>query len=109
MDRKRLKKLKAELAAIRRSPQNRKAADLQAIASKVGRELDKRGKEPTWVRKSDPALSPPLSIPDHGGVDLKSGTVRSIVDQLLSDLDDWDLYLLEAESAEEGIEDDEID
>lgn len=97
MNKKKLQSLRKELTAIRRSPQNRSAADLKAIAKKVGRVLDKRGKEPTWVRKKDPALSPPLSIPDHGNVDLKCGTVRSIVDQLLNDLDEWDMHLADAE------------
>lgn len=109
MDKKKLKKLRQELTAMRRSPQNRKAADLQALAKKVGRVPDNRGKEPTWVRKKDPALSPPLSIPDHGGVDLKSGTARSIIDQLLSDLDDWELFMLAAEEAEEGDDDEDSD
>lgn len=57
----------------------------------VGRQLDSRGKEPNWVRKSDPELCPPLSIPNHSA-SLKAGTARSIIDQLLSDLDDWELH-----------------
>lgn len=65
---------------------------LQTYAKAVGRQLENRGKEPNWVRKVDPALSPPLSIPDHGA-DLKAGTARSIIDQLLADLDEWEQYL----------------
>ena len=71
-----------------------------AIASKVGRVRDKRGSEPNYVRAEDPALAPPLSIPGHGGADLKVGTVRSIVDALLSDLDAWEIYLLEVDDDE---------
>lgn len=39
---------------------------------------------------------PPLSIPGHTR-DLKPGTARSIIDILLNDVDDWEIYLLEAE------------
>lgn len=77
---------------MRKSPQSRKAADLITIAKQLGRVQDSRGKEPTYVRENDPALSPPLSIPRHAG-DLKVGTARSIIDALLSDIDDWELFL----------------
>lgn len=100
MDLKKLKKLKAELKAIRLSPQGRKEHELVAIAKKVGRTRDKRGSEPNYVREDNPALSPPLSIPGHGAKDLKPGTVRSIVDALLSDLDAWEIFLMDAEEDE---------
>jgi hypothetical protein len=38
---------------------------------------------------------PPLSIPNHG--DLKIGTARSIVNTLLNDVDEWEIYLKENE------------
>ncbi len=94
LDAKKVTALRAELRQIRSSPNNRRSAALIAIAKKVGRKVDNRGKEPTYVRNDDPALSPPLSIPNHTK-DLKPMTVKSIVDTLLSDLDDWDIYINE--------------
>jgi hypothetical protein len=94
-----LRKLRKILQEMRRSPQGRKAADLEAIAKQVGRKKDGRGKEPTYVRSRDPALSPPLSIPGHPG-DLKPGTARSVIDTLLSDLDDWEIFLIGKDSDE---------
>lgn len=92
---KQLVKVRAELRAILLHPANRRAAELQALARAAGRVLVKRGKEPTWVREKDPALSPPLSIPDHS-TDMKVGTVKSIVNQLLDDCDEWEIYQLTA-------------
>lgn len=83
---------------IRRSPQGRKAREFISIAHKLGRIRDNRGKEPTYVRTRDPALSPPLSIPDHGARDLKIGTAKCIIDVLLDDVSDWELFLDEANS-----------
>lgn len=97
-----LSKIKRQLLAMRKAPQGRKAAELAAIAKLLGRYRDSRGKEPTYVRTRDPALSPPLSIPGHSR-DLKPGTARSIIDILLNDVDDWEIYLLEVE------DDDSID
>lgn len=77
---------------MRKSPQNRNAADFIRIAKKLGRIQDNRGKEPTFIRERDPALSPPLSIPNHPG-DIKTGTARSIIDALLSDVDEWEILL----------------
>ena len=89
-----LKKIKRQLDEMRKSPFNRKSDDFVSIAKQLGRALDNRGKEPTYVRGSDPALSPPLSIPNHSG-DVKPGTARSIIDALLSDVDDWELHIME--------------
>ncbi len=77
-----------------KSPQNRKPEVFISIAKQLGRRKENRGKEPTYTRERDPALSPPLSIPNHPG-DLKIGTARSIIDALLSDVDDWEIYLME--------------
>ena len=92
MNRKSLTKLKRELTEIRKSPYNRKSKDFISIATQLGRAIDSRGKEPTYVRSRDPALSPPLSIPNHTG-DIKPGTARSIIDALLNDIDEWELTL----------------
>lgn len=94
MNARNLKKIKTQLQEMRKSPFNRKAEDLISIAKQLGRSLDNRGKEPTYTRDRDPALSPPLSIPNHSG-DLRPKTARSIIDALLSDVDDWELFLME--------------
>lgn len=65
---------------------------LEKYANAVGRQKENRGKEPTWVRKLDPHLSPPLSIPNHSK-DIKAGTARSIIDQLLADIDEWEQFI----------------
>lgn len=68
--------------------------DLERYARAIGRVKENRGKEPTWVRKHDPHLSPPLSIPNHSK-DLKPATARNIIDQLIGDLDEWEMHLAE--------------
>jgi|APMI01.1.fsa_nt_gi hypothetical protein len=100
MNLKTLRKIKRELQELRKSPFNRSYKIFVSYAEQLGRYEENRGKEPNFVRKRDPALSPPLSIPKHSG-DMKPGTVRSIVDQLLSDVDDWELFLLENEEDEQ--------
>lgn len=92
MNPKNLAKLKKQLQEMRRSPQGRKASDFVSIAKQLGMARDSRGKEPTYVRESDPSLTPPLSIPGHTG-DLKVGTAVSIIDALLSSVDDWEIFL----------------
>ncbi len=99
-----LAKLKKELQAMRRSPQGRKSSDFIAIAKQLGRTLDSRGKEPNYVRTSDPSLSPPLSIPGHKG-DLKVGTAISIIDGLLNDVDEWEIHFLAMETKDETDDD----
>lgn len=96
MNLKNLRKIKWQLLSMRKAPQGRKAVELEVIAKQLGRYRDSRGKEPTYVRTREPSLSPPLSIPGHAR-DLKPGTARSIIDILLNDVDDWEIYLLEAE------------
>jgi hypothetical protein len=97
MNEKSLKKIKKQLLEMRRSPHGHKATELISIAKQLGREQDNRGKEPTYVRKQNPELSPPLSIPAHGAKDLKTGTAISIIDSLLDDVSDWEQYLAEVE------------
>lgn len=100
MNSKALKKIKLKLQEMERSPYSRKPADLITIASQLGRIKCNRGKEPTYTRERDPALSPPLSIPNHPG-DLKPNTARSIIEALLSDVDDWEIYLSESDDDNE--------
>ncbi|SOD22538.1 type II toxin-antitoxin system HicA family toxin [Nitrosomonas ureae] len=92
MDRKNLSKIERDLNNLLRSPGGIKSKTLISIAKKLGRVLDNRGKEPTYIRTKDPSLSPPLSIPNHKGKDLKTGTARSIIDALINDVDEWKLY-----------------
>lgn len=99
MDRKKLIKIEKQLKEMYASPNNLKPKDLISIANKLGRKLSNRGKEPTYTRDFDPELSPPLSIPNHPG-NLKPNTARSIVDALLSDVDDWRFYLQEEDDEE---------
>lgn len=87
-----LNKIKRQLDDMARSPQNRNYKVFVSIALKLGRTLEKRGKEVTYTRKDNPCLSPPLSIPQHPG-DLKPRTALSIIEQLLSDVDDWEIFL----------------
>lgn len=96
MNPKALRKIKRQLKEMEKSPFNRKPGDFISIANQLGRTKDNRGKEPTYTRARDPALSPPLSIPNHPG-DVKPGTARSIIDALLSDVDDWEMFLSESE------------
>lgn len=96
MNLKKLKKIKVELLAMLKSPQGRTSADMVAIAKTLGRARDSRGSEPNYVRSDDPALTPPLSIPGHAG-DLKVGTAKSIINALLNDVSDWELFLNEVE------------
>lgn len=84
-----------------RSPQSRKSEDFSSIAGQLGRKLSDRGKEPTYVREQGPKLMPPLSIPNHPG-DMPVGTARSILSALLSDCDDWAIYLQSLEGNEEN-------
>ena len=87
-----LKCLRAELKQLRSNFAPVNSNVLERYASAVGRQKENRGKEPTWVRKLDPHLSPPLSVPNHSK-DVKAGTARSIIDQLLADIDEWEQFI----------------
>jgi len=77
---------------------------MEVLAQALGRRKANRGKEPCWVITVFPEL-PPLSIPHHGGGDLKKGTKNSIVNQLEDDLLAWEELLEEQhETGEEGQE-----
>ena len=96
----RVQRIRKELRDIRAHPIDRPSREMEAYAKAVGRVLVKRGSEPNWVREREPALSPPLSIPHHSKP-LSIGTCRSIVDALLSDCDDWEVYLQQFDDEEE--------
>jgi len=87
-----LKRLRAELKQLRSNFAPVNSNVLERYASAVGRQKENRGKEPTWVRKLDPHLSPPLSVPNHSK-DVKAGTARSIIDQLMADIDEWEQFI----------------
>ena len=63
---------------------NVKLDALRNIAKQCGRERADQGNEPTYINKHLPE-SNPLSIPGH--TKLNKYTVRSIIDNLLQDLD----------------------
>ena len=93
MNRKKLRKVRKLLAAMRRSPQN--ARKIERLASHLGREQVKRGKEPVWVNPHFAVF--PVAIPHHSGKDLPIGTKNSILDQLEEDILAWDEYLPEGD------------
>lgn len=96
-----LKRLRRELKQLRANFAPQSSNVLEHFAVAVGRNKDpNRGKEPTWIRKVDPHLSPPLSIPNHSK-DVKAGTARSIIDQLIADLDEWEQYLDQQDETDE--------
>jgi hypothetical protein len=94
MTRKKLNKLRAWLDELRRS--SPKASEIQRVAKVLGRKKVKRGKEPTWESDTFPDLRP-LSIPDHGGRELPTGTKYSILNQLEDDFSSWEQHIIERE------------
>lgn len=90
---KKLKKIRQDLLYLRKSPHGIKRAKLETIAKQLGRSRSNIGHEPTYIKTTDPMLRP-LTIPGHPG-DMKVGTARSIIDQLLSDVDEWEIHLNE--------------
>ncbi|MBC7767615.1 MAG: hypothetical protein H7124_02405 [Phycisphaerales bacterium] len=93
-----LAKLRREHATMRRSPQ--RARDLEGLAKRLGRKQVKRGKEPVWESEFFVELFP-LSIPHHGGKDLKNPTKNQILDSLEDDLDAWDDWIRENDNGDE--------
>lgn len=90
---KKLKKIKQDLQGLRKSPQGIKRSKLEAIAKQLGLSRSNIGHEPTYIKTTDPKLRP-LTIPGHAG-DIKVGTARCIIDQLLSCVDEWEIHLNE--------------
>lgn len=85
-----LEKIKKDLENLKLNPKGIKSEVLIKIAIQLGRKKHPRGKEPTYVRDKEPELSPPLSIPNHKGTALKTGTAKSIINQLLEDVEAWE-------------------
>lgn len=104
MTSKRLGKLRRELEAMQASPQGRRSRDFARLATKLGRQLFGGGNHPNYVRTEAPAFFP-LSIPNHTG-DMPTGTARSIIESLLNDCDEWELWLVENEAKEHEEHDD---
>jgi hypothetical protein len=97
-----LRKIKKELDELRRRGGQKSARQLEQLAIRLGRKRHPKGKEPTYFNEILPEL-PPLSIPGHGG-DLKSGTAKSILDQL-----DDDIFHLREICEEDESEEDQDD
>lgn len=91
-----LRKIRRELEAMEASPQGRRSRDFNRLANKLGRELSGSGSHPTYIRSEPPPFFP-LSIPNHTG-DMPIGTACSIIESLLNDCDEWDLWLIENEA-----------
>jgi len=92
-----IRRLRSRIEALRRRG-GIKAAELEALAEKLGRRRAKRGSEPTWVSDVFPDLRP-VSIPNHPG-DLNRYTAKSILDGLEADLDRHEELLLSSEQKE---------
>ena len=95
---KKLAKIKQRLKELRRSPRNIKLSEFESIACQLGRTRANVGKEPTYIRQSNPMLRP-LTIPGHN-TEAKVGTAISIIETLLSDADEWESELNEHETDE---------
>ncbi len=83
MNSKKLEKLRARIEKLRKKPCNISSRELENIARSLGRELNSRGKEPTWVSTLLPK-SRPISIPNRAT--LKKFTAGNIMDQLENDI-----------------------
>jgi hypothetical protein len=86
MSRRKLRKLRQRLQALRMRVGNIESRELEKLARALGRKRAERGKEPTFISTLLPQ-SRPLSIPHHSAT-LKIGTASNILDQLEKDLDD---------------------
>jgi hypothetical protein len=64
MNKKTAKRLKRRLATLRTRRANLKFRDLASIAEALGRVMDPRGKEPTFVSELL-RNRPPITIPNH--------------------------------------------
>lgn len=75
-----------------------KAAEVQSLAARLGRQLADRGKHPMWVNSQFPKLRP-LSIPDHGGRDLSLRVRKCVLLQLEDDVLAWDEWISKREDS----------
>lgn len=105
MNRKKLDKIKREIAQARRSPQ--KARDLEGLARRLGRKEVKRGKEPVWENQDLEEVYP-LAIPHHGNKDIPPGTRNNILNSLEDDVLGWEEKLSD-EDEDEGNGEEEDD
>lgn len=97
MDRKKLDKLWADIAAARRSPQ--KAGDLEVLAKLAGRKEVSGGNHPMWVSAFPRHRAFPIER--HGGNPDLSPHVRKVVlNHLEADAAAWE-EVLEAENENE--------
>jgi hypothetical protein len=85
MTRRKLDKIKRELAALRYG--RHRALAFQRVAKRLGRKRNsKRGSEPMWESDAFPDLFP-LAIPDHGGGrDISPGVQRTLLDLMEEDV-----------------------
>jgi hypothetical protein len=96
MDKKKLARIRDDIAAARRKPQTQ--SDLVGLATRLGRRTRKggKGKEPTWVTDLHGRF--PLSIPYGKGRDLPPGTKKSVLNHLGEDADAWEAILEEQDN-----------
>ena len=85
MDKKKLKKIKLVLKALRSRPNNIRSKELIKLAKSLGRRLTDRGSEPNYISDLLPRKHP-ISIPNHGI--MKRFTAENILDQLDEDIFD---------------------
>ena len=95
MNRRKLSRLRKLIQTLRGRLGNIKSRELESLARALGRKLDNRGKEPTFISELLPQARP-LSIPHHPNA-LKKGTAGNILDQLEKDIDDLEELRLDNE------------
>jgi len=94
MDRKELTSIKRELQDRRQRPQ--RAARLERLAGRLGRESVRRGKHLMWESSSFPSLRV-VAIPHHGGKELPEGTKIGVLDLFEYDVIAWKKLLNEVD------------
>jgi hypothetical protein len=103
MHRKKLDKIKRELASLRQG--RHRASAFQGLARQLGRkENTKRGKEPMWESEAFPDLYP-LAIPMHGGKDISPGVQRQLLNLMEEDILRWEGTLEAQEPNDEADQD----
>jgi predicted RNA binding protein YcfA (HicA-like mRNA interferase family) len=85
---KKLAKIRRDIEGLRQRLATIKGRELESIVKRLGRRLaGGRGKEPAWISDELPHRNP-ITIPRHGGKDLRPKTARSIIEQCELDLDE---------------------
>jgi predicted RNA binding protein YcfA (HicA-like mRNA interferase family) len=83
-----LAKIRRDIDGVRQHLATIKGRELESIVKRLGRRLaGGRGKEPAWISDELPHRNP-ITIPRHGGRDLRPKTARSIIEQCELDLDE---------------------